>query len=89
MPCLFGLDLTEVPYFHFYYRSIFVRLAGMANKRERERERISLSHVWRALTHRAAPESLTAPCEAGAKPPTSREPPALPRGGLKRALAVG
>ena len=51
--CLFGLDLTEVPYFHFYYRSIFVRLAGMANKRERERERISLSHVWRALTHRA------------------------------------
>ena len=51
--CLVGLDLTEVPYFHFYYRSIFVRLAGMANKRERERERISLSHVWRALTHRA------------------------------------
>ena len=35
--------------------------------------------------HPTAPESLTASCEAGAKPPRRGIPPALPRGGLKRA----
>ena len=41
----------------------------------------------RALTH--PPENLTASCEAAGEPPAPREPPALLRGGLKRALAVG
>ena len=41
----------------------------------------------RALTH--PPESLTASREAAGEPPCRRIPPALPRGGLKRARCTG